>query len=422
MQGPTDGRSLKPPRKAVPVESWRPVALLVATGVVAAFQIGKIPLSLNYLQSDFGFDLVMAGWVASLFAVMGAVCAVLLSFTLSVFGLKPMLLSGLMISMCASLLGGMTPDVSWLLVTRAFEGLGFILCVLCLPPLIGQLAPKGQASAAMAYWAMYLPLGTCVMLLISAVILPIFSWRVVWVVSAIALLGMAWLIARLDVQQKDSASKQSLCAADGSPWLALSDRSGELFCSIYGAILCFCEFSTKDFSRVVNGQHVSNCGNHGDFHCAECRGEFFLWYFAPRRCRLLGVDLYRICGIGAFGSSCVGGGCAYRAATCGVSSVVLCFRLRAQLPFCGYSTAIGRAICANIYQRWIGTGLSNWAIDRRAACGLCRCAFRKLVGCGTPYLGCCWIDIFGRHGFAYIIQRHAGSVSFVGGALGMVFA
>ncbi|MEQ3755090.1 MAG: MFS transporter, partial [Planktomarina sp.] len=194
---------MKPPRRAVPVESWRPVALLVATGVVAAFQIGKIPLSLNYLQSDFGFDLVMAGWVASLFAVMGAVCAVLLSFTLSVFGLKPMLLSGLMISMCASLLGGMTPDVSWLLVTRAFEGLGFILCVLCLPPLIGQLAPKGQASAAMAYWAMYLPLGTCVMLLISAVILPIFSWRVVWGASAIALLGMAWLIARLDVQQKD---------------------------------------------------------------------------------------------------------------------------------------------------------------------------------------------------------------------------
>ena len=207
MQGPKDGRSLKPPRRAVPVESWRPVALLVATGVVAAFQIGKIPLSLNYLQSDFGFDLVMAGWVASLFAVMGAVCAVLLSFTLSVFGLKPMLLSGLMISMCASLLGGMTPDVSWLLVTRAFEGLGFILCVLCLPPLIGQLAPKGQSSAAMAYWAMYLPLGTCVMLLISAVILPIFSWRVVWVVSAIALLGMAWLIARLDVQQKDSGVK-----------------------------------------------------------------------------------------------------------------------------------------------------------------------------------------------------------------------
>ena len=78
MQGPKDGRSLKPPRRAVPVESWRPVALLVATGVVAAFQIGKIPLSLNYLQSDFGFDLVMAGWVASLFAVMGAVCAVLL--------------------------------------------------------------------------------------------------------------------------------------------------------------------------------------------------------------------------------------------------------------------------------------------------------------------------------------------------------
>ena len=206
MQGPIDRRSWPPQRRAEPAESWGPVALLVATGAVAAFQIGKIPLSLSYLQSDFGFDLVMAGWVASLFAVMGAVCAVLLSLTLSVFGLKPMLLSGLMISMCASLLGGMTPDVGWLLVTRAFEGLGFILCVLCLPPLIGQVAPTGQASAAMAYWAMYLPLGTCVMLLISAVILPIVSWPGVWVVSALALLGMAWPIARLEVPQRHSGN------------------------------------------------------------------------------------------------------------------------------------------------------------------------------------------------------------------------
>ena len=78
MQGPIDRRSWPPQRRAAPAESWGPVALLVATGAVAAFQIGKIPLSLNYLQSDFGFDLVMAGWVASLFAVMGAVCAVLL--------------------------------------------------------------------------------------------------------------------------------------------------------------------------------------------------------------------------------------------------------------------------------------------------------------------------------------------------------
>ena len=155
MQGPKDGRSLKPSRRAVTVESWRPVALLVATGVVAAFHIGKIPLSLNYLQSDFGFDLVMAGWVASLFAVMGAVCAVLLSFTLSVFGLKPMLLSGLMISMCASLLGGMTPDVSWLLVTRAFEGLGFILAFYACRRSLGNWRRKDRPAQR---W----PIGRCI--------------------------------------------------------------------------------------------------------------------------------------------------------------------------------------------------------------------------------------------------------------------
>ena len=416
MQGPKDGRSLKPPRKAVPVESWRPVALLVATGVVAAFQIGKIPLSLNYLQSDFGFDLVMAGWVASLFAVMGAVCAVLLSFTLSVLGLKPMLLSGLMISMCASLLGGMTPDVSWLLVTRAFEGLGFILCVLCLPPLIGQLAPKGQASAAMAYWAMYLPLGTCVMLLISAVILPIFSWRVVWGASAIALLGMAWLIARLDVQQKDFCVKTVHFVPQMGlhAWLYLTVLAS-CFAVYTAQYYVFANFLPKIFRELSTDNMFQIAAITAIFIALNAGGNFFSGILHRAGVASWALICTASVGLALLAPLVLAEAAPIGAATYGVSSVVLCFRLRAQLPFCGYSTAIGRAISANIYQRWIGTGLSNWAIDRRAACGLCRCAFRKLVGCGTPYLGCCWIDIFGRHGFAYIIQRHAGSVSFVGG-------
>ena len=47
-------------------DSWAKVVLLVLTGAVAAFQVGKIPLTLKYLQSDLGFDLFMAGWVCLL--------------------------------------------------------------------------------------------------------------------------------------------------------------------------------------------------------------------------------------------------------------------------------------------------------------------------------------------------------------------
>ena len=191
-------------------DSWAKVVLLVLTGAVAAFQVGKIPLTLKHLQSDLGFDLVIAGWVASLFAVIGAGTAILLSFGVARFGLKRTVVLGLCTSAVASLLGSLAQDVTLLLITRVFEGLGFILTVLCLPPLITQCAPKGQTSAAMAFWAIYLPLGTCVMLMISALVLQSGSWRMVWMIAALALLVAALLISRLDLPQPTRSVPRAL--------------------------------------------------------------------------------------------------------------------------------------------------------------------------------------------------------------------
>jgi len=68
------------------------------------------------------------------------------------------------------------------------------------------------------------------------VILPIVSWPGVWVVSALALLGMAWPIARLDVPQRHSGNKSG-------PFVPLMGLRGWLYLSVLAS--CFAAYAAQ---------------------------------------------------------------------------------------------------------------------------------------------------------------------------------
>ena len=54
---------------------WSRLFLLVGVGMVAAFQIGKVPPVLPLLRTDLGLTLLLAGWVLSAFNILGAFLA-----------------------------------------------------------------------------------------------------------------------------------------------------------------------------------------------------------------------------------------------------------------------------------------------------------------------------------------------------------
>lgn len=186
---------------------WALVGLLVAAGIVAAFHVGKVPPALPSIRAELDATLRQAGWLLSTVNLISAAGGMAIALTADRLGHRRLVILGTALSFAASLLAAFATGVESLLVSRFFEGLGFIAVVVAIPSLLLRIARPDDHRLAMALWTTYMPAGAGAMMLISALVLPGTSWRVAWVVAAgasglmlIALLLRALPRAELDAQ------------------------------------------------------------------------------------------------------------------------------------------------------------------------------------------------------------------------------
>ena len=146
---------------------WWTVLILISAGVAVAFQIGKIPAALASIQAELSLSLVQSGWVVAIFSLMAAVSAVLLGFTADRFGHLNIALVGMALTSIASLAGGFSQDATTLLVSRVIEGLGFLMTVTAIPPLIMHAIAPSKHRTALALWGLYIPVGSFLLMMLS---------------------------------------------------------------------------------------------------------------------------------------------------------------------------------------------------------------------------------------------------------------
>ena len=184
---------------------WGPIGLLVAAGIVAAFQVGKAPPALPSIREDLGATLRQAGWLLSTINLMTAVGGMAIALTADRLGHRRLVILGTTLTLAASLAGAFAHDVDQLLVTRVFEGLGFVAVTVAIPTLLLRIAQPGDQRLTMALWTTYMPAGAGTMMLISAVVLPGASWRIAWLVAAAAsaLMLVALLLRALPARSLD---------------------------------------------------------------------------------------------------------------------------------------------------------------------------------------------------------------------------
>jgi MFS family permease len=164
------------------------VLLIFGAGVIAAFQVGKAAIALPTLRSDLDLSLAAAGWILSIFSVVGATAASGIGAVTGRFSDRGALIAGLAIIAVASLGGAAAPDAGWLLLSRFVEGLGFIIIVVSAPVLLARLARPADYKFVFAVWSGYFPAGTVIMLLLGPWLLR-FGWRWLWVVNAALVLA-----------------------------------------------------------------------------------------------------------------------------------------------------------------------------------------------------------------------------------------
>jgi predicted MFS family arabinose efflux permease len=164
--------------------SWPRVVVMLLAGVVAAFQVGKVPPSIVAFHREFGIGALTAGWVLSIFAAIGALTGIAFGQLADKLGHRVTVIGGLACIAFASGLGSLANDVAPLLVSRVFEGFGFLSVAVGMPPLIAALTTVADRRVALGLWSAYMPLGIASALVSAPWILGAGGWRMLWVIAA----------------------------------------------------------------------------------------------------------------------------------------------------------------------------------------------------------------------------------------------
>ncbi len=176
---------------------WSAVWAVFAGGLVAGAYICKVPPALPTLRADLGLTLVESGFIATMFNVMGGLAGMLVGVLCDRYGHKRLGVAGLGIMALGGLLGAAAGSFPLLLVSRFFEGVGFILFTVSGSALVAAaVTDASDRPKAFSLWSSYMPSGGSLALLAAPLALATLGWRGFWVALALAALVCAGVIAR----------------------------------------------------------------------------------------------------------------------------------------------------------------------------------------------------------------------------------
>ncbi|MBE0612960.1 MAG: MFS transporter [Burkholderiales bacterium] len=175
---------------------WRAVFAAVLCGVAVAMNVGKVPIAMPQLRTEFGLSLVAAGWVASMINTMAVTTALLFGVLGDRIGALRMCIIGLGAGIAGGLGGLVAGNESALLISRFAEGAGVVAVAVSAPALLSSASTPLDRPFALGIWGAYLPAGVGLSMLLAPAVLPMGGWRGMWVLSLAALLTALLAVIR----------------------------------------------------------------------------------------------------------------------------------------------------------------------------------------------------------------------------------
>nr|CAD6616548.1 MFS transporter [Rhizobium sp. TCK] len=189
---------------------WSHVTIAVLGGVAAAVHVGKVPPALPLLRDELQLDLVAAGWLMGLVALMGGLLGLVMGRLADRVTHRRAMILGLVLLTCGSMAGLFAHSAAMLFASRIVEGFGLILAVVAAPALITSATEARDRGLAFAIWAAWLPVGVGGIMLVSPVLLPVYGWRGAWIAAALfTLVPLAALLLSKPVSSVTGATPPS---------------------------------------------------------------------------------------------------------------------------------------------------------------------------------------------------------------------
>lgn len=173
-----------PSEGAAAATRWLVVSVMIASGVAASLHVGKVPPALPALRDELALGLVAAGWVASIFNLVGATLGIASGLAADRLGPRRILAAGLVCLTVGSVCGAAVDSGAALLASRVLSGLGLVAVAVAAPGIIVAVAPPRDHGLALGAWSIYMPAGMAIAMLSAPLVLPGLGWRGLWLIHA----------------------------------------------------------------------------------------------------------------------------------------------------------------------------------------------------------------------------------------------
>jgi MFS family permease len=197
----------------IPKTRWTLVWIVIFAGVLGAFQVGKAAIAVPLLRDDLGLSLSFASWVVGIFAVIGAIGGLPAGLGIKFLGARGAVVGGLLTIGVASCVGALASGGLLLLVTRTFEGLGFLMVVIGAPTLLRAVTARKDLERVFGCWPIYYATGS-VIIMLAGPWLARFGWQALWWGTGVAASGYAFVVWIAVPEIAESTSHEGRTFAD----------------------------------------------------------------------------------------------------------------------------------------------------------------------------------------------------------------
>lgn len=160
--------------------AWVIVAIAFLGGVALASAQNKVPPVIDVVMLDFGIGETDAGWLTSVFTIMGMVTALPASWLLQKLGAKKIGVLSLVCCAVGSAAGAFCTEFWMLLVTRVIEGVGVGMIAVVGPALIAMWFPAEKRGLPMGVWGSWMMVSQTMLFCFGGGIAMLWGWQGVW--------------------------------------------------------------------------------------------------------------------------------------------------------------------------------------------------------------------------------------------------
>lgn len=160
------------------------IILLLAAGILAGAQLGKIAPLVGWYQQDAGLSLVAVGWLAALIGLFVALAALPTGVAIQRTGTRRALAASFAVLAAGAFWLAAAEGETAVLAARLLEGLGYLVLVIAAPALLSDLSPPNWRGPVMAVWGGFVPIGFALANFLAEAIIPAFGERAFLTVMA----------------------------------------------------------------------------------------------------------------------------------------------------------------------------------------------------------------------------------------------